>query len=34
MYFVKCQTDGTSCFAETKEEHDRNDLKARQEGVF
>ncbi|GLZ36099.1 hypothetical protein Lesp02_82860 [Lentzea sp. NBRC 105346] len=34
MYFVKCQKDGTSCFAVSKEEHDKNDLKARQEGVF
>lgn len=34
MYFVKCQTDGTSCFANTFEEHNANDQKAQREGVY
>ncbi|KJK35484.1 aminodeoxychorismate lyase [Lentzea aerocolonigenes] len=34
LYFVKCQKDGTSCFATTREEHDANDEKARREGVY
>lgn len=34
MYFVKCQKDGTSCFNETIEGHDRDSAKARAEGVF
>jgi UPF0755 protein len=24
LYFVRCQTDGTSCFATTQGEHDKN----------
>jgi UPF0755 protein len=24
QYFVRCQTDGTSCFAETLDEHNQN----------
>lgn len=34
IYFVKCQKDGTSCFSDTKEQHDVYDAKARAEGVF
>lgn len=34
IYFVKCQTDGTSCFAATGEEHDANRRDAQQRGVF
>jgi UPF0755 protein len=33
-YFVKCQTDGTSCFADTFEQHDVNDKKAQREGIY
>ncbi|HEY0637285.1 MAG TPA: endolytic transglycosylase MltG [Pseudonocardiaceae bacterium] len=34
VYFVKCSTDGTSCFAATQEEHDANVARARAAGVF
>jgi UPF0755 protein len=34
LYFVKCQTDGTSCFANTFEEHNANDQKAQRDGVY
>jgi peptidoglycan lytic transglycosylase G len=34
MYFVKCQKDGTSCFANTLDEHNVNDTKAQREGIF
>ncbi len=34
VYFVKCQTDGVSCFAATKAEHDANVADARSRGVF
>ncbi len=34
LYFVKCQTDGTSCFATTREEHDANDQKAQRDGIY
>lgn len=34
MYFVKCQKDGTSCFATTFEEHNANDQKAQREGIY
>lgn len=34
LYFVRCQTDGTSCFAETLEEHNANVRAARQNGAF
>ncbi|MFD9700541.1 endolytic transglycosylase MltG [Lentzea sp. NPDC059081] len=34
LFFVKCQKDGTSCFANNLDAHNANDLKARQEGVF
>jgi UPF0755 protein len=34
MYFVRCQADGTSCFAETYEEHDANVREARANGAF
>lgn len=33
-YFVKCQTDGTSCFAETLDQHQANVADARARGVF
>jgi UPF0755 protein len=33
-FFVKCQTDGTSCFAETPEQHQANVDDARARGVF
>ncbi|MBW4721000.1 endolytic transglycosylase MltG [Saccharothrix obliqua] len=34
LYFVKCQKDGTSCFSENLDEHNRLVDKAREEGVF
>jgi UPF0755 protein len=34
MYFVKCQTDGTSCFSNTYEEHRVIDAKAQRDGVY
>jgi UPF0755 protein len=34
LYFVRCQTDGTSCFAETFAEHDGNVALARANGAF
>ncbi|MEV6239363.1 endolytic transglycosylase MltG [Lentzea sp. NPDC051838] len=34
MYFVKCQTDGTSCFSTTLEEHNAKDQKAQKDGVY
>ncbi|MET9630911.1 endolytic transglycosylase MltG [Lentzea sp. NPDC006480] len=34
LYFVKCQKDGTSCFATTNEEHNANDQKAQRDGVY
>jgi UPF0755 protein len=34
LYFVRCQTDGTSCFAETFAEHDANVALARTNGAF
>jgi UPF0755 protein len=34
LYFVRCQTDGTSCFAETFTEHDANVAQARANGAF
>ncbi|MDX3661943.1 endolytic transglycosylase MltG [Streptomyces sp. ID05-26A] len=34
LFFVKCQTDGTSCFATTFEEHNANDQKAQKDGVY
>ena len=34
LYFVRCQTDGTSCFAETFAEHDANVALARSNGAF
>jgi len=33
-FFVKCQTDGTSCFSTTFPEHDAKDKKAQREGVY
>jgi UPF0755 protein len=34
LYFVRCQSDGTSCFAETYQEHDANVQEARANGAF
>jgi UPF0755 protein len=34
LYFVRCQIDGTSCFAETFAEHDSNVGQARANGAF
>ncbi len=34
LYFVRCQTDGTSCFAETLDEHNVNVRQARANGAF
>ncbi|MEU4806085.1 endolytic transglycosylase MltG [Actinosynnema sp. NPDC023587] len=34
QYFVKCQKDGTTCFSDNLDEHDRLAAKARAEGVF
>ncbi|AOS63089.1 endolytic transglycosylase MltG [Actinoalloteichus hymeniacidonis] len=34
MYFVKCETDGTSCFNYTFEEHDADRLDAQERGVW
>jgi UPF0755 protein len=34
LYFVRCQTDGTSCFAETLDQHGANVRAARQNGAF
>lgn len=34
LYFVRCQTDGRSCFAETFEEHAANVATARANGAF
>jgi UPF0755 protein len=31
---VRCQTDGTSCFAETLDEHNVNVRQARANGAF
>jgi UPF0755 protein len=34
LYFVRCQTDGTSCFAATQAEHDRNVTAAQDRGAY
>ncbi|GGM72563.1 hypothetical protein GCM10012275_48960 [Longimycelium tulufanense] len=34
LFFVKCQKDGTTCFAETFEEQQANERKARANGAF
>lgn len=34
LYFVRCETDGTSCFAETFPEHQANIATARTNGAF
>ena len=34
MYFVKCQKDGTTCFAVTHDEHNANVEKAQKDGVY
>ncbi|MBP2330199.1 UPF0755 protein [Kibdelosporangium banguiense] len=34
LFFVKCQKDGTSCFADTPEQHDQNRQTARANGAF
>jgi UPF0755 protein len=33
-FFVKCQKDGTSCFAETIQQHNANVTKAKADGIF
>ena len=33
-YFVKCYPDGTSCFAETQEEHENYIREAQERGAF
>lgn len=34
LYFVRCQTDGTSCFATTQEQHDANVATALERGAY
>lgn len=34
LYFVRCQTDGTSCFATTQEQHDQNVVAAQERGAY
>jgi peptidoglycan lytic transglycosylase G len=34
LYFVRCQTDGTSCFATTQAQHDRNVATAQARGAY
>jgi UPF0755 protein len=34
LYFVRCQTDGTSCFAVTNEEHQQNVDEAQDRGAY
>ena len=34
VYFVKCEPDGTSCFAVTQEEHDANRRLAQERGAY
>jgi UPF0755 protein len=34
LYFVKCEKDGTSCFATTDDEHEANKNKARANGAY
>jgi UPF0755 protein len=34
LYFVKCQKDGTSCFAEDQAQHDKNVHDAQARGIF
>jgi UPF0755 protein len=34
LFFVRCRTDGTSCFAATLDEHNANVREARQNGAF
>jgi UPF0755 protein len=34
MFFVKCETDGTSCFSTTFDEHNAKDQKAQRDGVY
>ncbi len=34
VYFVKCEKDGTSCFAETQAQHDQNIRDARARGAY
>jgi len=34
LFFVKCQKDGTTCFSDSLDEHERLAAKAREEGVF
>ena len=34
LFFVKCEKDGTSCFARTNDEHNANRVKAQQNGAY
>jgi UPF0755 protein len=34
LFFVRCETDGTSCFAETDDEHEANKRKAQENGAY
>jgi UPF0755 protein len=34
IFFVKCQKDGTSCFAETNEQHNANKRQAQENGAY
>lgn len=34
LYFVKCEKDGTSCFAETMDQHDANRREAQARGAY
>jgi UPF0755 protein len=34
LYFVRCQTDGTSCFASSQAEHDKNIATAQERGAY
>lgn len=34
LFFVKCEKDGTSCFATTDDEHEANKTKARNNGAY
>jgi UPF0755 protein len=34
LFFVRCQKDGTSCFAETAQQHERNVKQAQDNGAY
>ena len=34
LFFVKCEKDGTSCFAKTNDEHNENRVKAQENGAY